>query len=377
MADFEFIFPVDGDFVNSRDGEWANGALHVDFLLKADTAPTVNGIKAQFCGDKNCYVAKIPLYGFRNSIVASADGVEKMIAVFVMTDDKLKKYRLSSDDNIRFLKELNEGDYKSIFDHPYLAIYKKAHDLYGAKVHINIHYAFCDEARAHFSGNHEYFDLSMMTDRYKDEFIANSGWLKLAFHSKAEFPDMPYKYADRKTVREDCTAICREICRFAGKECISNTTTIHWGEGNREVIRELRSMGFTSLTGYFTRNKKGNPSVSYYIDGDALDRFDGRDFWMDTKEDMMFGRIDRVLNVGKTEDVLSDVKAVTEHPHRGGFVSIMIHEQYFYSDYSHYLADFEDRVLESCKILFERGYEGAYVADMLKERDLCDNPMFK
>lgn len=377
MKNIEFLFPKDGDFVNSRDGEWKDNALYVDFLIKADSVPTVNGIKAQFCNDKNCYVASVPLYGYRNSVVAEADGDEKIIAVFTMTDDKLKKFRLSSDDNIRFLKELTEGDYESIFDHPYLAVYKKAHDIYGAKVHINIHYAFCDKSRARFSDNHSYFDLSMMTDRYKDEFIANSDWLKLAFHSKAEFPDKPYKYADRKTVRDDCTAICREICRFAGKECISNTTTVHWGEGNREVIRELRSMGFTSLTGYFKRNSNGEPVVSYYVDGDELDRLDGRDFWMDTKEDMIFGRIDRVLNVGRLESVLADVKAVTEHPHRGGFVSIMIHEQYFYPDYTNYRPDFEARVLESCKILRERGYEGAHITDILKERNLCDNVRFK
>lgn len=367
MKNIEFLFPKDGDFVNSRDGEWKDNALYVDFLIKADSVPTVNGIKAQFCNDKNCYVASVPLYGYRNSVVAEADGDEKIIAVFTMTDDKLKKFRLSSDDNIRFLKELTEGDYESIFDHPYLAVYKKAHDIYGAKVHINIHYAFCDKSRARFSDNHSYFDLSMMTDRYKDEFIANSDWLKLAFHSKAEFPDKPYKYADRKTVRDDCTAICREICRFAGKECISNTTTVHWGEGNREVIRELRSMGFTSLTGYFKRNSNGEPVVSYYVDGDELDRLDGRDFWMDTKEDMIFGRIDRVLNVGRLESVLADVKAVTEHPHRGGFVSIMIHEQYFYPDYPHHQPDFCEKVESAVKYLTECGRKSVYLEELTEQ----------
>lgn len=376
MTDIKFLFPIDGDFVNSRDGEWADGALYVDFLLKADSVPTVNGVEAEFCKKRDCYVAKVPLYGYRNSVVATANGKESIITVFVMADKNLKKYRLSSDDNIRFLKELTEGDFKSIFDHPYLAVYKKAHDLYGAKVHINIHYSFCDKSRKRFSDNHQYFDLSMMTDRYKDEFKANSGWLKLAFHSKSEFPDKPYKFADRKTVREDCTAICREICRFAGPECISNSTTIHWGEGNREVIRELRSMGFTSLTGYFTLKADGEPSVSYYFDPEMTKHLGERDFQMDTKEDMIFGRIDRVLNSGKIESVLADVKAVTEHPHRGGFISLMIHEQYFYSDYTNYLADFEQRVLESCKILYDLGYEGAHITDVLREPNLCDNPNF-
>ena len=370
----EFVFPRDGDFVNSRDGEWVENSLVITVRVKADTVPTINGMLAKKDGDS--YAVTLSLSGYRNCIIAKTDSEEKKIAVFVSEEKYVKRYRFSSDDNIRFLKELTEGDYKSIFDHPYLAIYKKAHDLYGAKAHINLFYEFCDQSRARFSGDHGYFNLSMMTDKYKDEFIANSDWLKLAFHAKAEFPDKPYKYADRKTVHDDCVAVCREICRFAGKECISNSTTVHWGEGNREVIRELRALGFTSLTGYFKRGGNGDPVVSYYVDGDELDNLDKRDFWMDTTEDMIYGRIDRVLNIGKLEEVLTDVENAMNDPHRGGFVSIMIHEQYFYSDYSHYKPDFEDRVLLCCKMLAENGYTGAHISEVTAERALCNNPEF-
>ena len=377
MTDIKFLFPIDGDFVNSRDGEWKDGALNVEFLIKADGVPTVNGVTAQYCEKRDCYCATVALYGYRNAVVAKVGDTEQKITVFVMAEKNLKKYRLSSDDNIRFLKELTENDYKSIFDHPYLAVYKKAHDLYGAKVHINIHYEFCDEGREKFSDRHEYFNLSMMTDRYKDEFVANSDWLKLAFHSKAEYPDKPYKYADRETVRRDCTEILREICRFAGRECISNSTTVHWGEGNREVIRELRSLGFTSLTGYFTFNKDETPLVSYYHEKDAVAHLGARDFWMDTSEDMIFGRIDHVLNGGTYESVIAAVTEAADDPHRGGFVSIMIHEQYFYPDYINYRPDFEARVLDSCKILAERGYEGALINEVVREPNLNENPNLK
>ena len=375
MAGIEFLFPLDGDFVNSRDGKWQDGALWVEFVLRADSAPTVNGVASVREGE--VYKVTVPLYGYRNAVVAEAGDTQEKIAVFVMAEENLKKYRLSSDDNIRFLKELTEGDYKSIFDHPYLAVYKKAHDLYGAKVHINLFYAFDDRARAKFNDDHGYFDLSMMTDRYKDEFIKNSDWLKLAFHARSEHPDRPYKYADRETVRRDCVAVCREICRFAGPGCISDSTTVHWGEGNREVIRELRALGFTSLTGYFTLTKSGEPSVSYYHSVDDVVHLGARDFRMDTSEDMIFGRIDRVLNVGTLEDVMKEVDFASNNPHRGGFVSIMIHEQYFYPDYSHHRPDFEQRVLQPCKLLAERGYTGAHITDVTRERPLRENPFFK
>ena len=64
--------------------------------------------------------------------------MQKEINVRDLKDNFVKRFRISSDDNILFLKDLSEGDYKSIFDHPYLAVYKKAHDLFGAKVHLNL-----------------------------------------------------------------------------------------------------------------------------------------------------------------------------------------------------------------------------------------------
>lgn len=377
MSSLKFIFPTDGDFVNKYDGEIIDNTLYVDFLIETDSRDvSVCGIKADF-DEKSGYIkAKVPLYGYRNRIIAKTETEEKFITVFALSEEKLKKFRLSSDDNIRFLKELTEGDYRSIFDHPYLAIYKKAHDLFGAKVHLNLFYAFDEKARGCFSGKHDYFDLSMMTDRYKEEFIKNSSWLKLAFHAESEFPDRPYKYADREKIKKDVIKICKEICRFAGKDCISNSTTIHWGEANREVIRELRALGFTSLTGYFIKTDSNEPLVSYYFENEMVDHIGNRDFFMDTKEDMIFGRIDTVLNSGTIEKVLNEVNFASNDLHRGGFVSIMIHEQYFYKGYRNYLPDFEERVLKSCEMLYNKGYKGAHVSEITKERALMDYPEF-
>ena len=373
----KFLFPIDGDFVNSRDGQWQDSVLYITAMLTSDTAPlTVCGVDASFNSALGCYTARIPLFGYRNCLVAKTSQEECRIAVFVTAEEKLKKFRLSSDDNIRFLQELTNGNYASIFNHPYLAVYKKAHDLYGAKVHLNLFYEFDDIARSRFSDNHAYFNLSMMTDCYKDEFIANSDWLKLAFHSKGEFPVCPYRDADRKTVRDDCITVYREICRFAGRECISNSTTLHYGEGNREVIRALRALGFTSLTGYFRKNTKNQPIVSYYATPEMVEHIGARDFWMDTDEDMIFGKIDSVLNADTLDNILQEVTDAADDPHRGGFVSIMIHEQYFYTDYIAYRPDFEDLVLQSCKILADRGYTGAHISDIAQQRPLADNPFF-
>jgi hypothetical protein len=242
-------------------------------------------------------------------------------------------------------------------------------------VHLNLFYEFDDSARTRFSSPRHYFNLSMMTDKFKDEFAANSHWLKLAFHSNSEFPAAPYEGEGADKIVEDCIRVHREIVRFAGKDSISNSTTVHFGSGTIEGIRALRSLGYTSFTGYFNVNN-GKRSVAYYVPADICMHLNGRDFWCDCEEDIFFGRIDRVTNLGTLESAMEDVKAAAADPHRGGFVSVMIHEQYFYSDYAGYLPDFEARILEPCRYLFEQGYGGAHITEVTREPELRENCRF-
>lgn len=377
-GNIEFVFPIDGDCLNERDGRLENGVLIVPVTVRAE-----KGHEVYICGKKSVendgeYVAEVEIDGYRNTLVAEdrTSGESENVAVFKL-NDVIGKYRVSSDDNILFLQDLtkNQDTYKSIFENPYLAVYKKAHDKYGAKVHLNLFYEFIPNE--HFTEHTEYFNLTMMTDKFKDEFRANSDWLKLAFHANSEFPDMPYKNTTFEQMRNDCIKVCREIIRFAGKECMNDTTTIHWGEVNREGVRALRSLGFKSLTGYLTFNPDGTPLVAYYLNKEEVAHADTRDFWYDKDEDMMFARIDLVTNIGSYDFVMSKIKEIVAHPHRGGFVSTMIHEQYYHADYSGYLPDFENRVLDVCKYLYENGYTGCHIADAVAEKHLCDNELFR
>ena len=261
----------------------------------------------------------------------------------------MNTFSFTVDDNIRFLRELNASRYKSIFDHPYLAMYKRFHDIFDTKVQLNLFYKL------------DSFDLSMMTQRDLDEFSAASDWLKFSFHSKSEMPDAPYRNADGETVREDCLFVHREIIRFAGEECLSNCTTVHWGAATEDGVRALRDLGYRTLTGYFTLPKR----VAYYAPEELVAHIYGRDFWKDTAIDMLFGRIDLVLNCNTHEQNMKIVEDIMASPTRGGFVSLMIHEQYFHKDYWRHLPDFEARVLEPCALLAKAGYEGRHIAEVL------------
>lgn len=356
---------IDGDCLNERDGVMTPLGLACPVSVKAQSSRRIeiNSVEAEERQD-GIYTAEILIFEGQNRIKAvDLDcGYETEISLFRMPRASVGGYRISSDDNIIFLYELTVGDYKSIFEHPYLAVYKKAHDFYGAKVHLNLFYEFDSDARAHFSRERPYFNLSMMTDRYKEEFIANSDWLKLAFHSRSEFPPFPYKEGGGEKITEDYLKVCREIERFAGRECIPESTTVHFGSANLESVRALRSLGVRSLTGCF-KLKGERPSVSYYAPVELVKHIYPRDFFVDTEENIIFARIDCVLNENSNEENLSIIKDTIIDSHRGGFVSVMIHEQYFYPDYVNYIPDFEALVLSAAELLYNSGYNGTFMSD--------------
>ena len=369
---------IDGDCVNERDGIKIENGIRIPVLVEAPAGCEILLNGKRMAEKDGVYRAEVDLFGYRNTLFAEdkTNQTQARICLFYLKE-AVGRFRVSSDDNILFLQDIteNQNKYRSIFDNPYLAIYKKAHDLYGAKVHLNLFYELDEKARTLFSKPRPYFNLSMMTDKFKDEFAANSHWLKLAFHANSEYPDNPYTYATADEIVEDCLRVHREIVRFAGPASISNSTTVHWGSGNAECIRALRSLGYRSLTGYFIV-KNGYPAVAYYVPTDLCEHIEKRDFWYDTDEDMLFGRIDRVTNIGPLEKIMEDLENVAKDPHRGGFVSVMIHEQYFYEDYVRYLPDFAARVLEPCRYLYEQGYVGGHITEITREPNLCENPKF-
>ncbi len=364
-----FLFPIDGDCVNARDGK--GDETCVTFLARVQAAP---GCRLTVCGtpaeeQDGIYTAEVTVKAGETQLTAQnlTDGTGDTVKVFVLPN-AMGKYRISSDDNILFLADItaNKDTYTSIFDNPYLAVYKKAHDRYGAKVHLNLFYAFDRASAANFSAARPDFDLSMVTDKFKTEWQANADWLTLSFHARTERPDKPYQLTAPEVIVREYEAVRREVLRFAGKKTFSgDVTTVHWGETTKESALALRKLGHRALTGYFEVNKSGETVVSYYLPAPLARHVGERDFWYDTETDILFGRIDRVLNSGTFDSTLRAVRAASEHPHRGGFVSIMIHEQYFYPDYTRYLPDFEARVLESAKFLCERGYTGSFVKEAL------------
>jgi hypothetical protein len=348
----EFFSPVDGDMLNEYDGKISDGSLvtPVNISGPAGMKLKINGIAATNSGGK--YTASIPLKSYKNEIEAydSVSGQKSKIVIYWLKNT-VNKYRLSLDDNIWFLKDINAnaGKYKSIFENPYLGMLKKVHDTFGTKIHLNLFYQT------------DGFNLSQMTDKYKSEWKDNAGWLRLSFHALQEFPDRPYLTAGYDQVKQDCILVKDQIRRFAGEELMGPVTTLHWGAANADGCRALKDQGYKALAGYF--NAEGPDTVSYYLNDEKRLHVNDRFIWKDNREEMILSRMAIVINTLKLEEIVPYLERLRSSGHRPPYADLMIHEQYFYPSYFNYQPDFRDKVVTAVKWAADKGYKPAFLSE--------------
>ena len=249
----------------------------------------------------------------------------------------MKKFCFTVDDNIRFFKEIKEMRLKSLFDHPYLALYRRLHEQFGLKVQLNL---FFEDGKG--------FSLAEMPSDYKAEWSENADWLRLSFHAKKEF-DCSYEFADYETAYQDCENVQREILRFASEKNLATTTTIHFCYASKEARRALYDHGVRGLLGLY-----GGTRVSYENVPEVCDIL--RKGECAVAEGFLHAGIDLVLNQFSTEDILNRLARIAERD----CVKVMIHEQYFYPDYSRYQADFEEKLARTFEFLLENGFVSAF-----------------
>jgi hypothetical protein len=349
----EFLSPIDGDMLCELDGTVAEGILISDVRVRAPQGSRIslNGVQAKYTN--GIFQAKVKLKEYKNVIdlVEEKSGYKESILVFRLRNFA-KKYRLSLDDNIWFLKDIsnNSDKYKSIFENPYLGFLKQVHDTFGTKIHINIYFET------------DGFNLSQMTDKYKKEWQQNAGWLRLSFHALADKPDNPYINASYEKVKNDCDKVMEQIRRFAGEEVTGPVTTLHWGEAKVEGCRALRDSGFKCLPCDFNVDNNLAP-CSYYLDVEKRRHINKRLIWRDNKEEIIFIRCAIIINTYKLDKIVPFLDELKKDPHMSAYADLLMHEQYFYSFYSGYQPDYREKVLASVKWAVDNGYKPAFLEE--------------
>lgn len=335
-----FLKPLDGDCLTDKAGILGrDGTLAVTVRVAAPAGReiTVCGTPARYAA--GAYFATVPLRNGQNCLHAE-DHLGNCAEITVYRFKKATGcYRLSLDDNIWFLQDIaaHKDTYTSIFDNPYLALLHEAHERYGTKIHANLFFE---------TPKNGGFTLCEMPDKFKGEFTANADWLHFSFHAKAELPDKPYIDTDYDRIAEDFAAVKTEILRFAGTAPYAEAeTTVHWGECTCEGLKALHDNGVRVLAGYLLWNEKRDYGiVSYHLDRKQTTHASEVGIWRDAKTNMIFSKIDVVLNSGTLGSITEQLDAAWKaHPQKG-FWEFLIHEQYFYPDYRNYLPDFKERI---------------------------------
>lgn len=256
----------------------------------------------------------------------------------------IKSFCFTVDDNIRFFKEITENHYQSIFDHPYLAMYRRLHEAFGLKVQLNLFYRT------------DNFTLSQMSDGYYGEWKANSDWLKLSFHSDFENVK-PYEKSGYAEVYEDCKRVHEQIKRFASPAALADTTTIHYCLLTEDGLRAIEDNGVLGLLGLCGTREK--PYISYGLGEDEADML--RSGEIRKNGNISFASIDIVLNSFGTEKILEKLAGMRDRD----CIRVMIHEQYFYEDYIRYQPEFEDKLRATFAFLRENGYQSCFYEDVI------------
>ncbi|MBQ8696519.1 MAG: hypothetical protein IJ519_02260 [Clostridia bacterium] len=256
----------------------------------------------------------------------------------------MKKYCYTVDDNIKFFAQITEMGCDSIFDHPYLAMYKRLHERFGVKVQLNLFF----EADG--------FTLADFPDRYKDEWRENSSWLKLSFHSRLE-NSCPYENSEYDEVHGDCTAVNQEIIRFASEDALAKTTTVHYCLTTPEGHEALKDCGVKGLLGLYGTDE--SPRVSYSIPREGCEAIRaGKNLHY---KGITHAAIDVILNLYTKEQIIERFEGYSGREH----LHMMIHEQYYYPDYPAYQPDFEEKLVATFTYLEEKGYTPDFFENMI------------
>ncbi len=213
---------------------------------------TLNGVPARRDGRR--FMGEVTLTQKINTVTAesvSAYGNFSQSIVVVWDKKSFKRFNCYIDDHSFFWTDLAKERPKHAFDHFYLKGLKEIHNRTGLKVTLNCFY----------HNDHFDCDMTQVPDIWKQEFIDNSDWLKMSFHSLGEFPDRLYIEASEEEFRRDYDMVYEQIVRIAGVETFIEPVVIHWGIISPACVKVLKEKGVRTYASAFRPRLMGGPSA--------------------------------------------------------------------------------------------------------------------
>ncbi|MFC2086689.1 hypothetical protein ACFLSA_00795 [Bacteroidota bacterium] len=302
------------------------------------------------------FFADIVLSDKETEIIASSNGIygSQEHRVRVIWDRYSQpRYRFSMDDCIFSFRDIAKNKYKSIFDCHFFRDLQELHSKYGVRFTVNVY--FEDE---------EGFDLTMFPDKYKNEWRDNADWMRLAFHANAQGPPRPYQYASASSLIRDLDKVSEQIIRFAGEESYALPTVVHYAELHPTALKPLADRGIRVLSGYFTKNSRGDWVASYTLEDEIRDYIARHDGYMHFESGIIFSKVDIVLNeISSIDTVIPTLSSLAENPDTAEVMDLFSHEQGSWSFHSQYKPDHKQRLETAIRWVTEHGYKPVFFDD--------------
>ena len=356
FGDMHFIFPDDGVMLTAAAGERTENGIRITARVdtKSGKKMSLNGMPMKDEG-YGVYSCPIELCAYKTALTAKDEesGEECAIDVYYLKNG-YKKYRFSLDDNIWFLQNLTENKDKfvSMFEDPYLALLKQIHEEYGSVFHVNVYYE---------TPRHGGFNLSEMTDKYKDEWKKNSDWLRLSFHANADAPARPYAHTDYGQAYFECERVHKEILRFAGKEAMAGTvTTVHCGDCTKESARAFRDLGYRAFVSSYKKTESG-VDIRMYLDSEKCEILQKYGFYYDKEEDIVHFRYNGGIQHITPEEIGARLDRQEKEVPNYLFKDICLHEQYFYEEFFLHQNNYLEKLRVSAQWCRSHGYTPTFM----------------
>lgn len=294
-----------------------------------------------FGGISVAIIALAIILGGSNSTSNTTDPLNKS---YVRTDSYVVEnevqdniFNLTFDDTVDVFMDLTNSNYKSVFENSTLSWAKDLHDEYGVVVTFYTMYESND------------FNLSQCPGNYKDEFIANSDWLKFGFHTLNGVTS--YETGD---ISADYLKTINELTRIVGPDSIDNVIRLQSFQGSKEGVLGLLSLDEESVVGLLTAD---DSRQSYYLD-DAENKYIYCHDRM-VKDDCYFISTDmRMEYVDNVDKKIKELSSDSWNNQKGDLV-IFTHE---------WSLDLEtkEKIAKMCQYAVDNGYRFVFFEDVLK-----------
>jgi len=370
--DFHFIEPFDGGIIHEQSGFPVLGTVpnntgggHMLKVKVSGVAPDSAKLKLFTADGRNIQVRQgnntfqgVALLRDRVTEIrcrATINGVRREIRTRpVWAQNSFPRFRCYIDDHSFFFRDIARNKYKSLFDCFYLAKLRELHRNFGVKINLN---CFNTTPERDFS-------LSMFPDTYKSEFEDNADWLRLAFHSENEFPDIPYLNATPEQLAADFDLVAGELKRIAGRAYTAGLQ-IHWADVPPDCYKVLADRGVKMLP---TRGRKPDAKdkkiCDFHLPDEILAYLHDYQGWMHFESGLIFYS----ASVGgcdwtPVDKIVPNILKRIEIPAKSHLVNIAGHEQYWWPFYKNFVPDIYERYATAFRFLLDRGYKPIWIED--------------